>query len=239
MFFNKNIDLIFQYANLKFNIGDFQGSKKLYTEYIKKFAGEKDFNYLVALQNLGICHKKIANFDTALRYYEQSLELSRKLNLKGEEANALSNIAVILKNQGSEMFRDGKFKEAKEKFTKAEALFSQALEVDLEMENYNGVASDLLNLGNLYKNQLMNSKAMGAFKKCIEYSKKISNEKLIGAALCGIGNVHLQVEEYDEAIEKYQTALSILQSTSQYDTQWLINLTQSNMQKAEKLKIKK
>lgn len=232
MFFNKTKDSLLSSANSKFSIGDFQGAIKLYKEYIKKCTGEKDQNYLGALQNLGVCHKKLADFDIALIYYEQALDLSRKIKSAVEEASASSNIAIIYKNQGSELIKSGKLKEAKEKFTKSEELFNQAIELDLEMDNIEGVASSLLNLGNLYKNDFKNSQAMSVFKKSIEYSKKIDNDLILGSALCGIGNVHLQVEEYDMAIEKYQEALLILQSTSNYDTRWLINLTQANLQKA-------
>lgn len=222
-------------ATIKYNQGDFKGSIKLYEEYIN-LAEEKDSIYLSVLQNLGVCYKKISDVDIALKYYKQALDLSRKLNCKEEEASALSNIAVVMKNQGAEMFEEGKIKESNEKFSNAEELFDQAMDVDLEIENYDGVASDLLNLGNLYKTRLQNSKAIGAYNKCIEYSKKTNNLRTIGSAICGIGNIHLQVGEYDEALEKYQAALGILATTSQYDTQWLINLTQSNIRKAKKLK---
>jgi len=235
-------------ANSKFSRGDFRGSIKQYKKYIGRHVGEQDLEFLGVLQNLGVCHKKIGDFDNAIKYYEQALLLARELKIvqpsgeetiKAEEANALSNIGVILKSQGQELWGKGRRKEADEKFKRAEEYLDQAMGIDLAMENYKGVASSLLNLGNLYKNQLMNSKAIGAFKKCIEYSEKIQDKVLMGSALCGIGNVHLQVEEFDEAIEKYQAALSILASTSQYDTQWLIDLTQANMKKAEILKTMK
>lgn len=235
MLFKINKKEILASANIIYHKGDFKGAIKLYEEYIK-ITKDKDLIYLSALQNLGVCYKKIYDVDTAMKYYKQALDLSRKIISKEEEASALSNIAVILKNQGAEMFKEGKIKESYEKFTKAEELFDQATDVDLEIENYDGVASDLLNLGNLYKNQLDNSKALGAYNKCIEYSKKAKNLRTIGAATCGIGNIHLQVGEYDAAIEKYKDALGILDLTSQYDSQWLINLTKSNIRYAKRLK---
>ncbi|MCG8344076.1 MAG: hypothetical protein MI685_02805 [Chlorobiales bacterium] len=231
----KNNKTVLATANIKFSQGDFKGSLKLYEEYVNK-TKEKDLIYLSVLQNIGVCNKKLSNIDIALEYYRQALDLSRNLNSKEEEASALSNVAVILKNQGAEMFKAGKIKESYEKFSEAEELFDQATEIDLETENYNGVASDLLNLGNLYKTRLENSKAIAAFNRCIVYSKKTNNLRTIGSAICGIGNIHLLVGEYDEAIEKYQAALEILVASSQYDTQWLTNLTQENIRKAKELK---
>jgi len=63
----------------------------------------------VFLDNLGIVYKKLGQYQKALSYYQQALEIDREIgDRRGEEAD-LNNIGVVYKNLG-------KYQQAKEAF---------------------------------------------------------------------------------------------------------------------------
>lgn len=96
-----------------------------------------------------------------------------------------------LKEEASEIFKAGKFKEAIEKF-------NECLEIDPLNANFNSTI--LLNIS-ICQDKLDNKKdALKTLNQAIKYNPKYSK------ALVKRGDMHLAMEEYNEAIRDYSEA---------------------------------
>lgn len=238
--------LLLQKSSFAMAGGQFSQAAEYLTKYVRACsAAQKDKWYLSAQQSLGVCLKKQGKLHEAIGAYSEVLEVARQLQrtdgemcklARQEEASALSNIAVALKQQGLRLFKQGQVPESLRKYGAASEYCDQALEIDMELGDDGAVMSDLVNLGNLCFRGLDMAKAVGAFEESLKYSRKTGDSRLIGSALCGIGNVHRALGQYDNAVVKYREALRELRSSSGYDVQWLIDLTEANLKEVEELR---
>jgi tetratricopeptide (TPR) repeat protein len=234
-------------AQIAFQQGDFHRAAERFTTYVGMHPEPTSLELVAALQSLGVCHKKLGQLDSAFECYGRALELSRAIQradgtvespAKAEEASALSNMGVVLKEQGRILSERKQGVASLAKYKLAEQHFDEALEIDLLLEDHAAVASDLLNLGNLQLRDLAagsSAKAKASFEECLRYSVQVGRIDLIGAAVCGIGNVHRALGEYSKAAAKYREALSKLTKSSEYHTQWLVDLTTKNLREVELL----
>ncbi|MBW8060807.1 MAG: tetratricopeptide repeat protein, partial [Solirubrobacterales bacterium] len=105
----------------------------------------------ISLNNIGRIYYNQGNPDKSLEYYLQSLEIRKEINDKQGIASSLNNIGVIYYNQGNPdkvypVERDSLFNKALE-------YYLQSLEIRKEINDKQGIAMSLNNIGSIYNNQ--------------------------------------------------------------------------------------
>lgn len=129
----------------------------------------------------------------AVKYLDQAIALSEKLNLRGKKADALFNKGVALWHLG--------------KIQESENLYNQVKLIYEELE-------DTLSLIKVFNSEAINYSMRGrtdialeTFYKSLDYAKKIGDRPTIFYTLFNIGIVFDNREEFDKATENYLQAL--------------------------------
>src|SRR5690606_39596083 len=87
--------------------------------------------------------------------------------------------------------------------------YEKSIEIKRTLNDLDGEASTLLNIGVLYFYQKDYEKSLFYAKQSLEMYKKLNNEKRTSAALNNIGATYRLLKKYDEAIETYNEALAL------------------------------
>lgn len=129
----------------------------------------------------------------AIKYLDEAISLSDKLNLKGRKADALFNKGVALWHLGN--------------IPESENYYSQAKVIYEELK-------DTLSLIKLYNSEAINYSMRGRsdialeiFIKSLDYANKINDRPTIFNTLFNIGIVFDNRGEFDKAIEHYNKSL--------------------------------
>jgi len=133
------------------------------------------------------------NPNEAVKYLDQAIALSEKLDLKGKKADALFNKGVALWHLG--------------KIQESENLYNQAKLIYEELK-------DTLSLIKLFNSEAINYSMRGrsdialeTFYKSLDFAKKIGDRPTIFNTLFNIGIVFDNRGELDKAMENYLQAL--------------------------------
>ena len=177
-----------------------------------KLSKDLDHFYSVAYsyKQLGLVLKYKAEYDSAMVYYNKSMEMFNELGILRERSVILNRIANIQK-------RKCQFQEALESFL-------TALNISIEQKDTLMISALYNNLGILYSD-------MGNYDKALDYQllnlslKKAQNSYVnIPIVLMNIGNIYSNKNLYEEAIEYYKEALAYLETSDyKYDQFMLLH----------------
>jgi len=168
------------------------------------------YSVAYAYKQLGLVYKYKTDYDSAMVYYNKSLEIFDKLGEKRERAVLLNRIANIQK-------RKGKFQEALESFL-------IALNISVSQQDTVMISAIYNNLGILYFD-------MGNYDKALDYQmlnlsikKSQGSDDFIPIVLMNIGNIYSAKKQNEKAIEYYKEALGYLEySDYKYDQYMLLH----------------
>jgi tetratricopeptide (TPR) repeat protein/predicted Ser/Thr protein kinase len=147
------------------------------------------------LQAMGVAYQSLNRLPEALRSFEDSLEIKRRLELKSGIAESLSAIAQV-------QIATGKPDLALRGYT-------EALNLQREVGDKEGVAGVLNDLGNLYNDRGEHDKALGLFKESLQIWTEIGNAPNHAQALNNIGNTYLAKSDYQDAHTYFEQALQL------------------------------
>ena len=200
---NLNQYQLFNKGSMLMGAGKFAEAYELFVAYINESKGKKtDLLQVMALKNAGVCCK--------------------------EQADIISNIGVIHKNQALMHLKNNQSNKAKEELNTAEEYLKKAKQLDFETGNKQGIAHDLLNLGILYRHMKNRSKAFGAYEECIKVARDIDNKQALGNAKSAIGDIYRDMKEYDKAIQYFHDAIADFIQTGD-DQLWSIAVAESKL----------
>ncbi len=148
------------------------------------------------LNELGIAHKNIGQYQKALNLYFKALEIAEAHKYVQGEIRALSNVSVILIFQ-----RD---------YEKAIEYLKQSLEMQENEAEKNTIYN---NLGVAYKALNKTDEALIYYNKSIESSKLAKNIYWEASALNNIGVIYSESEEYDKALRYFLEVENIEKKT--------------------------
>lgn len=213
-------DSAFYFAQLQY---DFAKTKR-----------EKD--YMTSALNLqGISFYLVGDYDEAIEYYFQALELYTEIGNKGGMGAALNNIGTVYLEKGDydnaikylmgslkveesignqEGVADSYnnigliYKELGEYETAIE-LYEKCLEIQLDIDNQGGLSHVLNNMGVIYLNQGNNEKALDYFEQCLVISEEIEDIDAVALILHNIGLIHSDREDYIMAKEYFDRSLEL------------------------------
>jgi CHAT domain-containing protein/Tfp pilus assembly protein PilF len=204
-------------------------------EEINRFKKEE----INALGSLGLVFYKMNQEEQAMVYYQESLDIARKIETPFEEANNLANIAAAYCNfsgkydeaidyfhQSMTIYHDlgnpfgkaialsglGMVYRAKGKYQQAMENYQQALNIAKELGDLSGEANYLANLG-------MTCNLLGQYPQAIEYeqkavtiAKEISDRQEEGFALNGLGAALLNYGYVTKAENALRDAMEVRES---------------------------
>ncbi|HON18439.1 MAG TPA: tetratricopeptide repeat protein [Salinivirgaceae bacterium] len=138
------------------------------------------------LNNLGLIHKNLKEYENALKYYERSLEIIKNNpKMRYEAGYCLLNIASL--------YRD------KENLDKAEILYNMALSYFEEFGVKSGIAFIYYNLAILRKLKNQKAEALEYFQKSLKIRQQINDRKSIVNTLAEIGMIYLDYGKMGKA----------------------------------------
>ncbi len=156
---------------------------------------ENDEEKATILHAIGVAYKNLNRLDDALRSYQESLAIKRRLGQKRGIALSLNEIGKVDARLG-----------------KPEAglkSFQEALKIRREIGDKKGIGDTLLDLGVFYDSRGQSDQSLKLYKEALQIHRDLGNESEQATILNNIGGIHLQRSQYDEAMVYYQNALQV------------------------------
>jgi serine/threonine protein kinase/tetratricopeptide (TPR) repeat protein len=150
------------------------------------------------LQAIGIAYKQLNRPEEAIRRYEESLQIKRKLGPSQRRgmASSIGEIAQVLEKTG--------------KPREAEARFKEALRILREIGDKAGVASTLTNLGSLLNETLGRpDEALPYFQESLQLRRELGNSAGEALVLNNLGALYQAKGQYADAQTHFELALQI------------------------------
>lgn len=154
-----------------------------------------DRGLAVAYNLMGIVFDITSQYDSALYYYQLSLEKSKLTGYARITAGAYNNIGMVHKSRGN--------------YKEAIRIYYQALSVFNKNSDSRNIANIYNNLGLVYSELKQNSKALDFHKKALAIREEINDKYGIGASLTNIGLTYAFMDDNDKALPYYQKSLKI------------------------------
>lgn len=172
-------------------------SIKLLKEVLDKSTDNEQMNERArALKLMGIVHYYQQNYRQSHEYFEQALQLYRKLNDKDGIASILNNTGLIYERQGD-------FSSALKRYNEAARIMSTLPESKEKLTN------TLSNIGNLYYTLGRLDKALDFLTQALNNSASISDSSGMAKCYNNIGNIYLSLKDYRTAADLYTKAETI------------------------------
>lgn len=154
-----------------------------------------DRGLAVAYNVQGVIFDITSQYDSALFYYNLSLEKSRKTGYTKILIGVYNNIGMVHKNRGN--------------YTESIRNYYQALNLLEAHPDQKTIANIYNNLGLVYSELKQNNLALDFHKKSLAIRENINDQYGIGASLTNIGLTYAFMEEKDEALPYYLKSLKI------------------------------
>jgi class 3 adenylate cyclase/uncharacterized protein HemY len=168
-----------------------------YAEEAVRLSEEIDYKEGLAYgyMNIGNYYTEQGAYDNAIKYFEHSLEVYKKLGNVTGEKNILNNIGNVHRYLGN--------------YDKALEYFFISLRMSEETEDKKGIAYALNNIGIIYALQGNYDKVLEYFTRTLELSEEIGDKKGVASSLNNIGLVYEELGDYDKALEYHEKSLKI------------------------------
>ncbi|OJW72062.1 MAG: hypothetical protein BGO68_00795 [Candidatus Amoebophilus sp. 36-38] len=177
--------------------------------YQQIYKGENHLDIAKSLNNVGIVYKELGQYEEALKYSIQALEMVQSLY-----AGNHPEVANFLNYLGRVYYESEQPQEALKHY-------QQALEMvqSLYSGNHPEVANSLHGIGTAYHD-------LGQFKESLKYFQQAlamrqalytGNHPLTANSIACLGNVYLRLGQYEEALKHHEAALKMKQSMYTYN----------------------
>lgn len=153
--------------------------------------------------NIGIIYDELNQYDKALEYCNRALEISIELDDKLSQADNYYNIGVIYNNQIDSLFKQKKFKVAKQLFSKSLEYYKKALEINQTIQNKRGEAVNYGSIANLYLLQNNFDKAEDYFFKAIKIGESINLYFHLSEFYKNLSELYNRKGDYKKSLQAY------------------------------------
>jgi len=147
------------------------------------------------LQATGIAYQYMDKLDEALRNFQDSIDINRKLGKKRGVAASLAQMAQL---QGLKGKPDASL-----------ASYNESLKLFEEIGSKKEAGDVMIDIGGLYLDRGQNDKALQMFKDSLQIQRDAGDESNQGVCLNNIGNVYLNKGETQDALTYFQQALQL------------------------------
>ncbi len=150
----------------------------------------------------GYYYDRQGDFDKAINYYKQSLEVEKELDRLVSIGRVFNSIGYAYEKMGD--------------YASALNYYKRSLNTNETIENHKGISKALTNIGIVYENQGNYAKAIDFYVRSLELSEKTADKSGMIGALNNIGIIYDKQNEYDKAIDYYSKSLKIAKSENQH-----------------------
>lgn len=147
------------------------------------------------LQALGIAYKRLNKLDDALRQYQQSLDIKRRIDDQRGIAASLSEIAQIQNLQGHP--------------GDAVSSYRESIEIRQQIGDRRGNGIALTSLGAAYLDGGRYPEALEAFREALQIQRDLGDDERQARCLSNIGIVYYAQANYEEARTYLERALEL------------------------------
>jgi len=147
------------------------------------------------LEKIGELYETKNNYNKALSYYQQALNINQQNKNRKKAADNLSEIGNIFFYQSN--------------FENALKYYQDALKINEQIDNKTGIANNLGNIGNVFYYQNDFKNALDNYQKTIDIQKIIKDTLGISRSYINIANIYSYQENYKKALIYYKNALNI------------------------------
>jgi tetratricopeptide (TPR) repeat protein len=147
------------------------------------------------LTNIGTILSVRGQHDSALHYYNISLEISDKMGDRLQTAKTKHNIALIYK--------------AASRFAEAEDLLREYLETSRGLGYKEGIAQAGLSMGNLFRDMKNDRQAIRYYNDCIHDASATSLAGILMQAHKNLSAVYREAERFDKALTHFQEYVNL------------------------------
>jgi len=148
-----------------------------------------------ALGSIGNIYHNLGKPDEALEYYQQALEINRKLGCEQGAAHNLNNIGTLYNELG--------------KHDEALKCQEEALEISKKFKDQQAIANSLTNIGIIHTDSGKPEEVLKLFQEALDINKKNKYQEGIANVFNNIGLAHSNLKETDQALNYYEKALKI------------------------------
>jgi tetratricopeptide (TPR) repeat protein len=195
-------DSAFDILNL---CNDFLSLRGYYTDQVELWgqlveAWEKkrkieNWNYRVALTSLGNAYYLLGQYQQAIKFLQQSLDIAREIGNQNEQAAPLCNLANVYYSLG--------------RYQQAIEFLQQSLDIAREIGDRHGEAICLGNLGNTYGLIGQYQQAIEFHHQSLDIAREIGNRQQEAGPLAGLGLAYQSLGQYQQAIKFHHQSLDI------------------------------
>ncbi len=173
------------------------------------------------LANIALLYNIQEDKDKALEYNHRSLDIFRELKDKRRISYLLHNIGAIYYGKGINEQSQNNTTEADSLYNEALKYYNESLAMKEEIGDKSGIATTLLNLGNIYIEKSSNpslldpektafrEKAMKYLSQSLAMNKEFDNKRNIAHALTSISMILRMQGKYNQALKNARQAYRI------------------------------
>ncbi len=168
-------------------------------EVERDIGGINSEGYASRLGDAGYCYYALEQPTEALKYFQESLDLSVRNGYDVQAASMYVNIGNIYT-------RWGDYGIGLENFLKA-------LEIDRRLGDSIQVSTDLNNIGKIFEHWGRYDEAVRYYSQSLDIARKAGNKQMIAVRLNNLGIVYKDWKRFPEALEYFHQALAIEQAS--------------------------
>jgi eukaryotic-like serine/threonine-protein kinase len=185
------------------------------------------------LQALGISYRQMNKPQEAMKYYQDSMDISRKLGLQRLLANNLSELAQVQitlgkpdaamgsygqalqilrqigmkQDYGDILINRGVLYQTRGDYDKALQDYKDALQIQREVGNENGQSVCLNNIGGTYLAKGDTDNALIYLQQSLELRRKLNEPAYLAETLSVLGEAYSSIGDYDKSLSNLMSAL--------------------------------
>ena len=194
------VENLFRGTNSQGRVLDYRGYYTLSTTLLQQAAeatekvGNKQMHG-TNLGNLGNAYHSLGDYQQAIDYHLQALDISLVIDDKLMEGRALCNLGVVYHSTGD--------------YQQAIDYLLQALDIAETIDDRRIIGSSLGNLGNTYHSLGNYQQAIDYHLQALDIAETIDDRRIIGNSLGNLGNTFSSMANYQRAVDYYLQALNV------------------------------
>lgn len=171
-----------------------------------------EMNLTFLKQKIGMTYFKLNDFENAFVYFNEAYKNKDSVTDLIAKADIISWYAIIHNEIGM--------------FEKSQVLAHEAMEINLKIENYTGLAANYNTIGLSNKSAGNIEQALGFFKEAEKYASYSNSFIHLANACNNIASIYQHQSEKQKAIDYFEKSLEYRKKTLQYD---LLAVTLKNL----------
>ncbi|CAF1591293.1 unnamed protein product, partial [Adineta steineri] len=186
-------------GNLLLMIGHFDKAEELYNVLLEQTSNK--YEHTIYYNNLGVVKDHQGDYEKAIEYYRESLEIAEK-TLPADHphfATIYSNSGLVYRNMGE--------------YLKALSFFEKALGIEEKTlpANHLDLAISYNNIGSVYDDMEEYSKSLSFHGRALETREKTlpANHPSLATSYSNIGGLYANMGEYSKSLLFHEKALGI------------------------------